>query len=146
MSTSYKAISFTLYFRSFLQHWVMTAFTQSTEMRKITPSLLEEKRRDYFSSSIISAFMGTQARVEQIYTFTHLMAVLLLFFFVTKKYIAAFIFGILHGVIISNFWISDLRTEKSLLKVIFQMHLFYKLVHFQIVLRILSISKYLLQQ
>ncbi len=77
-------------------------------MRKITPYLLEEKRRDHFSSSIISAFMGTQARVEQMYTFTRvftLMAVLLLFFFLKKKKnnIAKFILGILHGVIISNF-------------------------------------------
>ncbi len=60
--------------------------------------------------------MGTKAIVEQIYTFTHLMAVLLLFFFLKKKKLAEFILGILHGVIISDFWISDLRTEKSLLK------------------------------
>ncbi len=90
--------------------------------------------------------MGTKAIVEQIYTFTHLMAVLLLFFFLKKKNIAEFILGILHGVIISDFWISDLRTEKSLLKVIFEIYLFYKLVHFQIVLRMLSTSKYLLRQ
>lgn len=143
MSTSYKAISFTFYFRSFLQHWVMTAFTQSTEMRKITPYLLEEKRRDHFRSSIISAFMGTQARVEQIYTFTHLMAVLLLFFFLKKMILQYSYLVFCRVVIISNFWISDLRTEKSLLKIIFEMHLFYKLLHFQIVL---STSVYFLHQ
>jgi len=52
--------------------------------------------------------MGTQARVEQMYTFTHLMAVLLLFFFFTNKndlavfILSYFFIAILHNVIGSN--------------------------------------------
>lgn len=129
MSTRYEAISITFYFRSFLQHWVMTAFTQSTKMGKITPPLLEEKRRDYFSSSIISAFIGTQASSWANIHIYPSHSCFVAFLFLHKNDIAD----------IKWYWISELR---SLLKVIFQIHLFYKLVQFQIVLRILCISIY----
>lgn len=61
-------------------------------MRKIAPSLLEEKEETILVEASISAFMG----VERMYSFTHLMAVL------TKNGLAVFILVILHSVVICN--------------------------------------------